>query len=65
LGSAPSDHREQRHQLVDLAFDAMFVWSFGNRAITYWNEGTERIYGWTRDEAIGRQPAVQDPVLRP
>jgi PAS domain S-box-containing protein len=55
---ASRDPRRQRHHLVDLAFDAMFVRSFRDRAITYWNEGAERLYGWTRDEAIGRQPAA-------
>ena len=35
----------------------MFVRSFQGRAITYWNEGAERLYGWARDEAIGRRPA--------
>lgn len=35
----------------------MFVRSFRDRAITYWNEGAERLYGWTRAEAIGRHPA--------
>jgi PAS domain S-box-containing protein len=35
----------------------MFVRGFRDRAITYWNEGAERLYGWPRDEAIGRQPA--------
>jgi PAS domain S-box-containing protein len=56
-GSASSHQNEPRHQLVDLAFDAMFVRSFRDRSITYWNEGAERLYGWTRDEAIGRHPA--------
>jgi PAS domain S-box-containing protein len=56
--SASSDQNGPRHQLVDLAFDAMFVRSFWDRTITYWNEGAERLYGWTRDEAIGRQPAA-------
>jgi len=48
----------QQHELVDLAFDAMFIRTFRDRIITYWNEGAERLYGWTRKEAIGRQPAA-------
>jgi PAS domain S-box-containing protein len=52
-----SDARRSRHDLVDLAFDAMFVRSFRDRLITYWNLGAERLYGWTRAEAIGRRPA--------
>ena len=35
----------------------MFVRTFHGRAITYWNEGAVRLYGWQRSEAIGRQPA--------
>src|SRR5690348_714266 len=35
----------------------MFVRTFEGRVITYWNEGAERLYGWTRSEAIGREPA--------
>lgn len=42
--------------LVDLAFDAMFVRGFHQRVITFWNEGAERLYGWTREEAIGKVP---------
>lgn len=53
----PAGERGQRHELVDLAFDAMFVRSFQGRAITYWNDGAERLYGWARNEAMGRQPA--------
>lgn len=45
------------HELVDLAFDAMFTRSFGDRTITSWNEGAERLYGWTRNEALGKRAA--------
>jgi PAS domain S-box-containing protein len=55
--AATAKHDGQRHELVDLAFDAMFVRSFHDRFITYWNDGAQRLYGWTRDEAIGRLPA--------
>ena len=56
ITSTKADGR--RHDLVDLAFDAMFVRSFRDRIITYWNDGAQRLYGWSRDEAIGQQPAV-------
>ena len=49
--------RGERHELVDLAFDAMFVRSFQDRIITSWNDGAQRLYGFPRDEAIGRRPA--------
>ncbi len=50
--------RRVHHQLVDLAFDAMFTRAFADRTITSWNEGAERLYGWTRREALGKQPAL-------
>ena len=46
-----------KHELVDLAFDAMFTRDFTSRVITSWNQGAEKLYGWTLSEAIGRQPA--------
>ena len=51
-------HRGQQHELVDLAFDAMFIRTFHDRIITYWNEGAQHLYGWTRKEAVGQQPAA-------
>ena len=44
------------HELVDLAFDAMFTRDFADRVITSWNKGAERLYGWSRNEAIGKKP---------
>ncbi len=44
-----------RHQasLLDQARDAIIVRDLGNK-ITYWNQGAERLYGWTRDQAVGQ-----------
>lgn len=39
-------------ELLDMASDAIIICSAAG-AITYWNRGAERIYGWTSDEAIG------------
>jgi len=41
--------------LLDLANDAIFV-KAANCTITYWNQGAERLYGWTKGEALGRSP---------
>lgn len=44
-----------RHQasLLDQARDAIIVRDLGHK-ITYWNQGAERLYGWSRDQAIGQ-----------
>jgi PAS domain S-box-containing protein len=39
--------------LLDLANDAIFVRS-ADGGITYWNKGAERLYGWTKEEALGK-----------
>ncbi len=44
--------RQQAH-LLDLSHDAIVVWEFGG-AIEYWNAGAEILYGYSRDEAVGR-----------
>src|SRR5438552_13340538 len=48
-------YRKTGHELVDLAFDAMFVRGFHDRVITSWNQGAERLYGFSRNEAVGRR----------
>jgi PAS domain S-box-containing protein len=40
--------------LLDLAYDGILVLHHGR--ITYWNEGAARIYGWSKEEALGREP---------
>ena len=39
--------------ILDLANDTIFIRDI-NDLVTYWNQGAERLYGWTRDEALGR-----------
>lgn len=39
--------------LLDLVNDAVFIRSAGD-TISYWNEGAERLYGWRKEEALGR-----------
>ena len=41
--------------LLEQAHDAIFVWEFP-RTIVYWNRGAEQLYGFSREEAIGRPP---------
>jgi PAS domain S-box-containing protein len=47
--------RELRDQaaLLDLTHDAIFVRDIHD-VITYWNAGAEELYGWQREEAVGR-----------
>ncbi|MFZ0925829.1 MAG: PAS domain S-box protein [Halobacteriota archaeon] len=44
---------EQRATMLDGARDAIVMWDVDGQ-ITYWNHGAEQLYGWKRDEAIGK-----------
>ena len=43
----------ERARLLDLTHDTIFVRDM-NDVITYWNRGAEELYGWSREEAVGK-----------
>src|ERR1700745_498694 len=38
--------------ILDLAKDSIFIRDTEDR-ITYWNQGAPRLYGWSKEEAMG------------
>ena len=44
----------QQKQLVDLSRDPIFIWDF-NGTILDWNRGSEELYGYSREEAVGKR----------
>lgn len=57
----------QQAALLELSYDAIIVRAL-DATITYWNRGAERLYGWSRDKALGRnvhQLLNPSPTLRP
>ena len=44
---------QERSQLLDLSFEPIFAWELRG-GITEWNAGSERVYGYSRQEALGR-----------
>jgi PAS domain S-box-containing protein len=44
----------QQAALLDLAPSAILVRDLYTSTISFWNEGAEELYGWSRNEAIGR-----------
>ncbi len=45
----------EQASLLDRAQDAIIVRTVENPSIRYWNKGAERLYGWTSEEALGRE----------
>jgi rsbT co-antagonist protein RsbR len=50
-----ADALRAQTELLDLAHDAIIVLD-DHDLVTYWNRGAERVYGYTRDEAMGKNP---------
>ncbi|MEK6303361.1 MAG: PAS domain S-box protein [Acidobacteriota bacterium] len=44
---------QRQANLLEQTHDAIFAWEF-SRSIIYWNRGAEQLYGFSREEAIGR-----------
>jgi PAS domain S-box-containing protein len=44
---------EQNLQMLDLASDALIIRELDG-TIDYWNQGAEKIYGWKKQEALGK-----------
>ncbi|MCX7358056.1 MAG: PAS domain S-box protein [Alphaproteobacteria bacterium] len=56
---------QQQAALLDKAHEGMIVRDLDHR-IQFWNKGAERIFGWTREEAIGRpkhELLYDDPAI--
>ena len=51
---APAEARvREQASLLDIAHDAISVRDLDDR-ILYWNQGAERLYGWTAAEVVGQ-----------
>ncbi|WP_024519376.1 chemotaxis protein CheB [Bradyrhizobium sp. Tv2a-2] len=44
----------QEKQLVDLSRDPIFIWDYDG-TILEWNRGSEELYGYSHDEAVGKR----------
>ena len=51
---------KRQADLINLTHDAIFVHNMDNK-ITFWNNGSEETYGWSREEAVGK---VTNALLR-
>jgi PAS domain S-box-containing protein len=51
---------KQQAALIELSYEPIFVWDL-DAGIVEWNKGCEQLYGYTRDEAVGR---VSHQLLR-
>jgi two-component system, NtrC family, sensor kinase len=48
-----TEELRERAELLDLASEAIFVRDFSS-SIRFWNKGAEALYGWTPQEALGK-----------
>src|ERR1700674_5090843 len=63
----PASILVEHAQLLDLAYDAILVWELKTGAISFWNRGSEELYGWQKSDVLGRTPqaVLQTQFPRP
>ncbi|HEY7618038.1 MAG TPA: PAS domain-containing sensor histidine kinase, partial [Terriglobales bacterium] len=55
LRKAAEQTMKVQAELLNAAQEAIWV-ADSNHRITYWNKGAERLYGWRREEVLGKSP---------
>ena len=61
---ALSSRMEQMGKMIDASHDAIVVWEMGGNILS-WNQGATRLYGYSADEAIGRETHSLFDTLHP
>ena len=51
----PGKDLHSKIDFLELSFEAVFVWD-EIQGITEWNHEAENLYGYSKEEALGRQP---------
>jgi PAS domain-containing protein len=57
LNETAWESAERLAKLLTLSYEPMLAWRLDG-PIEFWNAGAERLYGFTRDEAVGRSSHV-------